>query len=121
MLVEDTARRHYAALPVPSRSPGTGAAGAATGTREEGAEVPTGDRVEVVVRRVTSPLDTASIHGRGHGVLRTDPGVEVTFLLDQPDFVDLRRQLLANRGEVLFTVDVGDVTAIDASRSVPPA
>src|SRR5215470_16000936 len=47
-------------------------------------------QLDVLVQRVVSPLDTGSIHGRGQGVLRRDRGVEVTFLLDQSDFVSPR-------------------------------
>ena len=70
-------------------------------------------QLDVLVQRVVSPLDTGSIHGRGHGVLRRDRGIEVTFLLDQSDFVRLRQQILTGDGEVSFHVAVNDVTAID--------
>lgn len=71
-------------------------------------------RLDVVVLRLVSPLDTGSIHGRGHGVLDGDRGVEVTFLLDQSDFVGLRERLLRRDGDVRFSVPMNDVTAIDA-------
>lgn len=74
-------------------------------------------RLDVLVRRLVSPLDTSSIHGRGHGVLQRDPGVEVTFLLDQADFMSLRDRMLRRDGEVRFSVAMNDVTAIDAARS----
>jgi hypothetical protein len=72
--------------------------------------------IEVVVTRVVSPLDTGAIHGRGRGVLLDDRGIEVTFLLGQADFQDLRQQMLSGDGEVSFTVGLGDVTAIGAVR-----
>lgn len=73
-------------------------------------------QLDVVVQRVVSPLDTGSIHGRGQGVLRRDHGVEVTFLLDQSDFVSLRERILTEEGEVSFHVAMNDVTAIDTAR-----
>jgi hypothetical protein len=73
-------------------------------------------QLDVLVQRVVSPLDTGSIHGRGQGVLRRDRGVEVTFLLDQSDFVSLRERILTEEGEVSFHVAMNDVTAIDAAR-----
>ena len=76
-------------------------------------------RLDVVVRRAVSPLDTGSIHGRGRGHLREDPGVEVTFLLDQTDFERLRERILAG-GEAGFSVPVNDVTAIDAAPDRAP-
>ena len=76
-------------------------------------------RLDVVVLRVVSPLDTGSIHGRGHGVLQRDRGVEVTFLLDQSDFLSLRERFLSRAGEVSFSVPMADVTAIDAARDRP--
>lgn len=75
-------------------------------------EVQPGD-LEVVVMRVVSPLDTGAIHGRGQGVLHSDRRVEVTFLLEQSDFHDLRERMLSRDGEVSFRVRLGDVTAID--------
>jgi hypothetical protein len=72
-------------------------------------------RLDVLVKRVVSPLDTGSIHGRGQGVLHRDPGVAVTFLLDQQDFLSLREQILRRDGNVSFSVSMNDVTAIDAS------
>jgi hypothetical protein len=71
--------------------------------------------LEVVVRKVVSPLDTGSIYGRGYGLLRSDPGVAITFLIDQSDFVGIRHRLLVGESEVTFVVDSADVTAIDAS------
>jgi hypothetical protein len=76
-------------------------------------------RLDVFVRRVVSPLDTGSIHGRGHGILQRDPNVELTFLIDQADFVSLRDRMLRRDGEVGFSVAMNDVTAIDAARSRP--
>lgn len=70
-------------------------------------------QLDVLVQRLVSPLDTGSIHGRGHGVLRSDPGVEVTFLLDQSDFSSLRERILTQDGEVSFRVAMNDVTAVD--------
>jgi Glutamyl-tRNAGlu reductase, N-terminal domain len=78
-------------------------------------------RLDVLVLRVMSPLDTGSIHGRGHGLLSGDRGIEVTFLLDQSDFVRLRERILRREGEVRFSVPMNDVTAIDATRSRRPA
>ncbi len=70
-------------------------------------------RLDVLVLRVVSPLDTGSIHGRGQGVLRTDRGVEVTFLLSESDFAELRNRMLGEEGgEVSFNVPRNDVTAI---------
>jgi hypothetical protein len=77
-------------------------------------------RLEVLVQRVVSPLDTGSIHGRGHGVLAADRGVAVTFLIDQSDFQHLRERLLRRDGEVSFGVSMNDVTAIDAMRERRP-
>jgi len=74
-------------------------------------------QLDVLVMRVVSPLDTGSIHGRGQGRLRRDRAVEVTFLLDQAGFVDLRERMLRRDGEVGFTVPMNDVTAIDAARA----
>jgi hypothetical protein len=76
-------------------------------------------RLDVLVLRAVSPLDTGSIHGRGHGLLSGDPDVEVTFLLDQADFVALRERLLRRDGDVRFGVPINDVTAIDTVRSRP--
>ena len=76
--------------------------------------------LDVIVVRVVSPLDTASIHGRGYGHLARDRGVEVTFLLDQSDFVVLRERLLRRDGEVRFGVSMNDVTAIDTTGGAPP-
>jgi len=78
-------------------------------------------QLDVLVQRVVSPLDTGSIHGRGHGVLRRDRGVELTFLLDQSDFVRLREQILTGEGDVSFDVAVNDVTAVDTARQSKPA
>jgi hypothetical protein len=77
--------------------------------------------LDVLVRRVVSPLDTGSLHGRGHGTLRRNPGVEVTFLLDQADFLRLRQRLLERDGEVSFSVSSNDVTAIDTAPDRQPA
>jgi hypothetical protein len=77
--------------------------------------------LDVLVLRVVSPLDTGSLHGRGHGVLQRDPGVVVTFLLDQADFLSLRGRLLARDGEVSFSVSANDVTSIDTARDRLPA
>jgi hypothetical protein len=71
--------------------------------------------LDVLVRRVVSPLDTGSLHGRGQGLLRRDTGVEVTFLLDQADFLSLRERLLRRDGDVSFSVSANDVTAIDTA------
>jgi len=76
-------------------------------------------QLDVLVQRVVSPLDTGSIHGRGHGVLRRDRGVEVTFLLDQSGFVTLRERILTQEGEVTFRVAMNDVTAIDTAPGRP--
>jgi len=76
-------------------------------------------QLDVLVRRVVSPLDTGSIHGRGQGVLEADPAVEITFLVDQADFVSLRQRLLRRTGDVRFTVSLGDVTAIDTTHEHP--
>ena len=76
-------------------------------------------QLDVIVRRVVSPLDTGSIHGRGHGILQHDPNVELTFLIDQTDFVSLRDRMLRRDGEVRFSVAMNDVTAIDAARARP--
>jgi hypothetical protein len=73
-------------------------------------------RLDVLVRRVVSPLDTGSIHGRGQGLLHRDPGVEVTFLIDQQAFTSLRERILRLDGAVSFSVPLNDVTAIDATR-----
>jgi hypothetical protein len=73
-------------------------------------------QLDVLVERVVSPLDTGSLHGRGKGVLAADRDVEVTFLIDQSDFVSLRQRILRRDGEVRFGVSLGDVTAIDAAR-----
>ena len=70
--------------------------------------------IEVVVTRVVSSLDTGAIHGRGTGVLRDDRGVQVTFLLGQAEFQDLRQRMLGGGGDVRCTVRMGDVTAIDS-------
>ena len=72
-------------------------------------------RLEVLVLRVVSPLDTGSLHGRGQGLLRRDPGVGVTFLLDQSDFTRLREHILTGDGEVRHSVAMTDVTAIDTA------
>jgi hypothetical protein len=77
-------------------------------------------QLDVLVQRVVSPLDTGSIHGRGQGVLQRDRGVEVTFLLDQSDFVSLRERILTQEGEVSFHVSMNDITAIDTSRDRGP-
>ncbi len=69
----------------------------------------------MVVRKVVSPLDTGSIYGRGYGLLRSDPGVAITFLIDQSDFAGMRQRLLVGDSEVTFVVDSADVTAVDAS------
>jgi len=71
-------------------------------------------QLDVLVLRVVSPLDTGSIHGRGHGRLQ-DRDVEVTFLLDQSDFLSLRERMLRRDGDVSFRVAMNDVTAIDAA------
>ena len=71
-----------------------------------------GVQLDVVVMRIVGPIDTGSIHGRGHGLLRGDRDVEVTFLLDQEDFVGLRARLLELDGEVGFRVPMQDVTAV---------
>ncbi len=76
-------------------------------------------RLDVLVRRVVGPLDTGSIHGRASGVLLRDPGVEVTFLVDQSAFVDLRDRMLRGDGEVRSGVAMNEVTAIDAARARP--
>jgi hypothetical protein len=73
-------------------------------------------QLDVLVQRVVSPLDTGSIHGRGQGVLRGDRAVEVTFLLDQADFLSLRGRILTEPGEVRFHVAINDVTAVDTAR-----
>jgi hypothetical protein len=90
---------------------------------EEGLVVINADasELDVLVRRVVSPLDTGSLHGRGHGALQRDPGVEVTFLLDQADFLRLRQRLLERDGEVSFSVSSNDVTAIDTAPDRLPA
>jgi hypothetical protein len=75
-------------------------------------------QLDVVVMRVVSPLDTGSIHGRGQGRLSRDRAVEVTFLLDQADFLSLRERLLSRAGDVGFQVAMNDVTAIDANARV---
>jgi hypothetical protein len=77
-------------------------------------------RLEVLVQRVVSPLDTGSIHGRGYGFLARDRGVAVTFLIDQSDFQHLRERLLRGDGEVSFGVSMNDVTAIDAAPNRQP-
>ena len=77
-------------------------------------------QLDVMVQRVVSPLDTGSIHGRGRGILRRDRRVEVTFLLDQSDFVVLRERLLRRDGEVTFSVSPNDVTAIDTAGDRDP-
>lgn len=77
-------------------------------------------QLDVMVQRVVSPLDTGSIHGRGQGILRRDRRVEVTFLLDQSDFLVLRERLLRRDGEVTFSVSPNDVTAIDTARDRDP-
>jgi hypothetical protein len=77
-------------------------------------------RFDVVVRRVVSPLDTGAIHGRGQGLLERDRSVEVTFLLDQSAFLRLRERILRQDGEVLFSVPMNDVTAIDTARDRTP-
>jgi hypothetical protein len=78
-------------------------------------------QLDVLVQRVVSPLDTGSIHGRGQGVLQRDRGVEVTFLLDQADFVTLRERILTQEGgEVSFNVSMSDITAIDTTRDRGP-
>lgn len=110
-LVDDTARRFDAALAATFR-PGR------PGRRFEVIDGQA-TRLDVLVRRLVSPLDTGSIHGRGHGILQRDPGVEVTFLLDQAEFVSLRDRMLRRDGEVRFSVAMNDVTAIDAARSRP--
>ena len=69
-------------------------------------------QLDVLVTRIVSPIDTGSIHGRGHGLLRGDRELEVTFLLDQEDFVSLRARLLEGGGDVGFQVPAQDVTAI---------
>ena len=71
-----------------------------------------GVQLDVLVTGIVSPIDTGSIHGRGRGLLRGDVEVEVTFLLDQDDFVRLRARLLELDGEVGLRVPVQDVTAI---------
>jgi hypothetical protein len=73
------------------------------------------DQLDIVVMRVVSPLDTGSIHGRGQGRLQQDRAVEVTFLLDQTDFLSLRERMLRRDGDVSFRVPMNDVTAIDAN------
>jgi len=67
-------------------------------------------QLDVLVRRVVS---------RGQGVLEADPAVEITFLVDQADFVSLRQRLLRRTGDVRFTVSLGDVTAIDTTHEHP--
>jgi hypothetical protein len=76
-------------------------------------------RLDVVVVRVVSPLDTGSIHGRGHGVLLRDRGVHVTFLLEQAEFVALRERLLRRDGDVRHSVAMNEVTAIDTTADRP--
>jgi hypothetical protein len=71
-----------------------------------------GIQLDVLVTRIVSPIDTGSIHGRGHGLLRGDRELEVTFLLDQEDFADLRARLVEQGGDVGFRVAIQDVTAI---------
>lgn len=71
-----------------------------------------GVQLDVLVTSIVSPIDTGSIHGRGRGLMRGDREVEVTFLLDQDDFVGLRARLLELDGEVGFRVPMQDVTAI---------
>ena len=75
-----------------------------------------GLQLDVQVTHIVSPLDTGSIHGRGQGVLRRDRRTEVTFLLDQDDFVALRARLLEGDGDVGFRVAMQDVTAISSQR-----
>lgn len=77
-------------------------------------------RLEVLVQRVVSPLDTGSIHGRGQGVLLRDRAVAVTFLIDQSDFQHLRERMLRRDGDVSFNVSANDVTAIDAAPERQP-
>ncbi len=72
-------------------------------------------KLEVVVQRVVSALDTGAIHGRGCGVLLRDRTVEVRFLLQHADFQRLRQDILAGQGEVTFSVHLRDVTAVDVN------
>ena len=50
-----------------------------------------------------------------YGRLRSDPGVAITFLIDQTDFAGIRQRLLVGDSEVTFVVDTADITAIDAT------
>ena len=50
-----------------------------------------------------------------YGRLRSDPGLAITFLIDQSDFVGIRQRLLVGDSEVTFVVDTADMTAIDAT------
>jgi len=75
-----------------------------------------GVQLDVLVTHIVSPLDTGSIHGRGQGVLLRDRGVEVTFLLDQEEFMSLRARLLEEGGDIGFRVAMQDVTAISSQR-----
>lgn len=116
-LVEDTARRHCAGAQLaglPAGPEGAPAAGVEAAGRERRRPA---QHVEVEVLRLVSPLDTGSIHGRGHGLLRADPSVAVTFVVEQSEFAEIRRRLLDHDGDVFVTVDVADVTAIDVAGS----
>jgi len=113
--VEDTVRGHYAGaqpIGVPAGPAGAPAEGVQAAGRERGG---TAQHVEVEVLRLVSPLDTGSIHGRGHGLLREDPSVAVTFVVEQSGFAEIRRRLLDREGDVFVAVDVADITAVDVA------
>jgi hypothetical protein len=69
--------------------------------------------LEVIVRGATSPLETGSLFGRGHGVLAADRSVGVTFLLGHQDFLTLRDRALTGATEISLAIRAADVTAVD--------
>lgn len=69
--------------------------------------------LEVIVRGATSPLETGSLFGRGHGVLAGDRSVAVTFLLGHQEFTALREKALSGATEISLAIRAVDVTAVE--------
>ena len=69
--------------------------------------------LEVIVLGATSPLETGSLFGRGHGVLARDRSVAVTFLLGHQDFMTLRGRALRGATDISLAIRTVDVTAVD--------
>lgn len=78
-------------------------------SRQEAPEPP---GLEVIVHGATSPLETGSLFGRGHGVLARDRSIAVTFLLGHQDFTALRDRALGGATEISLAIRAVDVTAV---------